>query len=264
MKRASVRICGIICAVTAALISCATPSARPEHWSYTGDRGPDKWASLTPVYASCGSGRQQSPINIDGMAGGSGGLKLEYGTTSLAISHHEHVEEIINNGHTIQVTCDTGSRITIGTNTYELKQFHFHTPSEHQIAGKSVPMEMHLVHQSAAGKLAVVGVLFAIDDRAATIFDTLAQHLPNKPGDRLTKDNVSIDLRALLPSTTEAYHYQGSLTTPPCSEGVEWVVLAQPKMVRQAVVDAFHSRIGPNNRPVQALNGRTPTKDITK
>jgi carbonic anhydrase len=264
MKRDGFSIVGIVIVVATILTACGTPSARPEHWSYAGDRGPDRWSTLTPVYAACGNGQQQSPINIAAERAGASTFRTEYGTTSLAMLHHEHVQEIINNGHTIQVNCDAGSRIVLNGNTYELKQLHFHTPSEHQVGGVSAPMEMHLVHQSASGSLAVVGVLFAVDENAATIFDTLMMHLPDKPGDRVTEPDFVLDLARVLPSTAEAFHYQGSLTTPPCYEGVEWLVFVQPKRVKQVVIDAVHSRIGTNNRPIQALNGRVPTKDITR
>jgi carbonic anhydrase len=140
----------------------ATPeSARPAHWSYTGSTGPDTWATLSPTYATCGEGHSQSPINIlqtELKAGVNGNFKY-VPSESFTIAHNNNMENIVDNGHTIQVTVDGGSVFTFGQKSYSLKQFHFHTPSEHTIDGKHMPMEMHMVHQSDDGSLAVVGIL---------------------------------------------------------------------------------------------------------
>jgi carbonic anhydrase len=182
-----------------------------------------------------------------------------YGSTTLDIAHHEHVEEIINNGHTIQVTCDGLSTLTIGDVVYSLKQFHFHTPSEHHIQGRSFPMEMHLVHRSADGHFAVVAVLYEEKPGAQSIFDRYLEHLPSEKGQRRRRADVTIDINTLLPSNDKAYHYVGSFTTPPCTEDVQWLVLGETVPISPEVIAAFSSRIGPNNRPIQATNGRNPT-----
>lgn len=251
--------------VALGMVGCASQSARPVHWGYEGEKGPAAWGSLTPVYAVCGNGTMQSPIDIPAKAvQGTTSLKVEYGTTVLDIAHHEHVEEIINNGHTIQVSVNGDHAIELNGKKYALKQFHFHTSSEHLVGGKSFPMEMHLVHQSDDGMFAVVGVLFTTKAGESSVFDKVIPYLPSKPGDKQTFDNVFVDLDQLLPKERTGYHYVGSLTTPPCTENVQWLVLDHHKTVDPAVVTAIADRIKSNHRPPQALNGRVPTLDVTK
>lgn len=255
----------VVVAFAFGMAGCASQSARPVHWGYEGEKGPAAWGSLTPVYAVCGNGTMQSPIDIPAKAvPGTTSLKVEYGTTVLDIAHHEHVEEIINNGHTIQVSVDGDHAIELNGKKYALKQFHFHTSSEHLVGGKSFPMEMHLVHQSDDGMFAVVGVLFTTKAGESSVFDKVIPYLPSKPGDKQTFDNVFIDLDQLLPKERTGYHYVGSLTTPPCTENVQWLVLDHQKTVDPAVVTAIADRIKSNHRPPQALNGRVPTLDVTK
>lgn len=249
---------------THAVDSTTSPqtSARPVHWGYEGENGPTKWASLTPVYALCGEGKSQSPINIV-KADTKGGAKwrLDYKTTSLRIAHNEHMEDIIDNGHTIQITVDEGSTFTFGDNTYSLKQFHFHTPSEHTIDGQHAPMEMHMVHQSEDGSLAVVGVLFKEGQVPNENFSKIIANLPDARGESKHITDVNLELKVHLPNDNYAYHYVGSLTTPPCSEGVQWLVLRDPVSLTTEQIAAFSSRIGPNNRPTQPVNDRTVMVD---
>jgi len=243
--------------------SAPTPSAsaRPVHWNYSEEEGPTHWAVLTPVYALCGSGKTQSPINLLPDANkGASDWKVEYTTTSLQIGHNENVKELINNGHTIQVTTQEGSSIVYAGKRYELKQVHFHTPSEHTINGKHTPMEIHLVHQSKDDSLAVIGVLVN-EGRHNSNFDELIKYLPNAPGEKKTHDSVKINISIHVPKELYAYHYIGSLTTPPCTEHVQWIVLKNPISMDKDQINAFSSRIGINNRPTQSLNGRTLTMD---
>jgi carbonic anhydrase len=242
----------------------APPSARPVHWGYTED-GPATWASLTPVYALCGDGKAQSPINIS-KTDVKGGVnwKLDYKNTSLHIAHNEHMDDIIDNGHTIQVTVDEGSTFTFGDKSYNLKQFHFHTPSEHTVDGKHMPMEMHLVHQSDDQSLAVVSVMFKEGKVANENFSKIITHLPNAKGESKHITDANLELQVHMPKDNYAYHYVGSLTTPPCSENVQWVVMRDMVSLTADQISAFSSRIGPNNRPVQELNGRTvEANDLT-
>ena len=232
-------------------------SARPVHWGYSGEEGPQNWAALSPVYALCAQGTGQSPIDIvKSEAKGGATWRLDYKTTSLRIAHNEHMDEIIDNGHTIQVTVDEGSTFTFGDKTYNLKQFHFHTPSEHTLDGAHAPMEMHMVHQGADGSLAVVGVLFKEGNAANENFAKIIANLPNAKGEEKHITDVNLELKVHLPNDNYAYHYMGSLTTPPCSEGVQWLVLRDPVSLTKQQIEAFSSRIGPNNRPTQSLNGR--------
>ncbi len=246
---------------TAKVAETKTESARPVHWGYEGEEGPQGWASLSPVYALCGSGKSQSPINlVTNAAKGSPAWKIDYKTTSLQIGHNEHVEELINNGHTIQVTPQEGSTLGFEGKIYHLKQFHFHTPSEHTLNGKNIPMEMHLVHQSDDKNLAVVGVLIK-EGKHNGNFDQLIKYLPNAPGEKKTHDSVNIDIKVHLPADTYAYHYIGSLTTPPCTENVEWLVLRNQLTLSKDQINAFSSRLKKNNRPTQQLNDRKVTMD---
>jgi carbonic anhydrase len=170
-------------AATATTNPEAKPSARPVHWGYSGDVKPSMWASLSPVYAACGEGKTQSPINLMSDSGaGLTKLTVDFKTTSLKIAHHEHVDEILDNGHTIQVTVEEGSSFTLNDKTFDLKQFHFHTPSEHIVDGKHLPLEMHWVHQSSDGSFGVIGLLFE-EGEPNENFEKIIQHLPILPGE---------------------------------------------------------------------------------
>ena len=237
----------------------ATPapsSARPVHWSYEGEAGPMNWGALSPVYALCKDGVGQSPIALSSGAAGTGATwTFNYGSTGLTLAHHEHVDELVDNGHTIQVKVEEGSTLTLNDKVYTLKQFHFHTPSEHTLDGKNLPMEMHMVHQDSAGGFAVVSILFEEGKPNANIAKLVA-NLPAAKGDTVTVANESLDLEMHLPATEKAFHYVGSLTTPPCSEQVQWLVLQDRITASPDQIAAFATRIGPNNRPVQALHTR--------
>jgi carbonic anhydrase len=246
---------------TAAPAASAPVSARPVHWSYSEEGGPAGWAGLTPVYAACGNGKSQSPINILSNTGkGSPAWTLEYKTTKLQVAHHEQVDELINNGHTIQVTPEPGSSLNYGGKVYQLKQFHFHTPSEHTIDGKHAPMEIHFVHQADDQRLAVVGVLVKEGKHNANV-DQLIKYLPNAVGEKKTHDSVNIDIALHVPKELWAYHYIGSLTTPPCTENVQWMVLRKYVEMDKAQIEAFSSRLKQNNRPTQPLNDRALSLD---
>jgi carbonic anhydrase len=241
--------------------SVATTSVRPVHWNYSDEGGPAGWGKLTPAYALCGSGKSQSPIDLLPYGGkGSHAWKLEYKTTTLQISHNQHVDELINNGHTIQVTPQAGSSMSYGGKIYYLKQFHFHTPSEHTVDGKHSPLEIHLVHQADDESLAVIGVLVR-QGKHNSNFDQLIRNLPNAPGEKKTHDSVNIDIKVNVPKDLYAYHYVGSLTTPPCSENVQWLVLRTPISMSNEQINAFYSRLKNNNRPTQPVNKRTVTID---
>lgn len=231
---------------------------RPAHWGYSGENGPEKWAKLSPAYALCDEGKNQSPINIvrtnerEGMR-----WKLDYKSTSFKIAHNEHMDNIIDNGHTIQITVDSGSTFTFGDKIYFLKQCHFHTPSEHTLDGERMPMEMHFVHQASDGSLAVVGVLFKEGNVVNENFAIIIRNLPDKKGEIKHFTDANLELKLHVPEDNFAYHYVGSLTTPPCSENVQWLVLRDMIPLTAGQLEAFSSRIGPNNRPTQQLNGRS-------
>ncbi|MDX1958186.1 MAG: carbonic anhydrase family protein [Leptospiraceae bacterium] len=232
----------------------AKTSDRPVHWTYNESAN---WAKLSPTYNLCGTGTSQSPIDIDKSVVKEGiTWELNYKPTSLRIAHNEHMDEIIDNGHTIQVTVDEGSNFTYGKKTYQLKQFHFHTPSEHTINGKNMPMEIHMVHQSDDGSLAVIGILFKIGPKANENLSKIIKHLPDKRGERKHLKEERIDLKINMPANNYTYHYTGSLTTPPCNENVQWLILSEMVSLSADQFKTISSRIGPNNRPVQPLNTR--------
>jgi carbonic anhydrase len=234
-----------------------TPAAGDPVWHYEGAEGPQRWGSLSPKFAACGEGRAQSPIDIGEAASvaESPTLKLRYPTAALRIAHHEHVADGINNGHTVQINYAGGDTMTIGDQAYALVQYHFHNQSEHTIKGKHYPMEMHLVHKSADAKLAVVGVLIEEGAHNAA-FDPIWSNLPAQKGVETHYPHVNVDVDALLPAKRSSYRYDGSLTTPPCSEGVTWVVMTTPIQLSADQIQAFTKVIHDNNRATQPLNGR--------
>jgi carbonic anhydrase len=226
------------------------------HWGYTADDGPDRWASLSADFALCDAGRAQSPIDL--VAGApvepaSGTLATEMTTLSLSGTARE--VELVNNGHTIQVNHESGSELTVSDTPYALLQFHFHAPSEHRVDGRAYPMEMHLVHQSGDGSLAVLGVL--IDEGSPNAaFESLWTTLPEESGETTHLADRDLDIDDLLPERGRSYRYEGSLTTPPCSEGVYWLVFERSIQLSADQIEAFTSIIDGNNRPVQPRNGR--------
>jgi carbonic anhydrase len=240
----------------------AAPATADPAWHYEGDEGPAVWGKLSPKFAACGDGRAQSPIDIANPAPGKGApeLKLVFPKAELKIAHHAHVADAINSGHTIQINYAGADTLTIGNDTYALVQYHFHNPSEHTMKGKHAPMEMHLVHQSATGSLAVVGVL--VEEGAHNrAFDPIWANLPKEKGVEIHYPAVAVDVDALLPSVRTSYRYDGSLTTPPCSEGVKWILMAAPIHLSAQQIGAFTQVIHDNNRPTQPLNGRRVVTD---
>jgi len=216
-------------------------------WRYSGKKGPERWGVLSKDYALCKSGAMQSPIDIAGPTGASTQpIRFDYGLTPLSIVH---------NGHTVMVNYAPGSSITVGGKRYALVQFHFHTPSEHSVAGKRAAIEMHLVHKAADGELAVIAVLFSGGAKNLALGE-IATYLPMKPGPVKVLGRVLINARDLLPAKRGYYRYIGSLTTPPCSEGVQWFVMAQPVPVQASAVARFTQALGYSARPIQALNRR--------
>ena len=233
------------------------PSERsPIHWGYSAEDGPARWDALSPDWALCGKGRSQSPVDLGG-AKPAGAVELGFGyqPASLKIIHHEHVVDVLNNGHTIQVNYDEGSTIDIQGTRFELLQYHFHAPSEHTVGARHFPMEMHLVHQSQSGEVAAVGVFIEAGAHNAA-FEPVWEHVPKETGKQEHLEHVVVDVDQLLPSDRRTYRYPGSFTTPPCSEGVHWLVFVEPIQLGQEQIDAFRAVVKVNNRPVQSLEGR--------
>lgn len=173
----------------------------------------------------------------------------------LNLAYKPSALKVVNNGHTVQVNYDAGSKATLATGAYDLVQFHFHTPSEEQVNGKSFDMVWHLVHKNAEGKLAVVAVLVK-EGQANDVIGAIGPNLPKETNKEAVVAGTTVDINKLLPADRHYYHYQGSLTTPPCSEGVSWHVLKTPVEASKAQIAQFKALFGVNARPVQSLNGR--------
>ncbi|MCB9942559.1 MAG: carbonic anhydrase family protein [Geminicoccaceae bacterium] len=222
------------------------------HWSYSGPDGPEHWGDLSPDYKACATGKAQSPIDLaSARRGVHEDLQFHYGRVPL---------QIRNNGHTLQIDYAPGSWLDIEGMRYELLQFHIHAPSEHVVDGRSAPMEVHLVHQNRHGQLAVVGVM--ID--AGPMNPVLAAMEAYKPpeGPPAVVPGVFVNAADLLPPRHDYFRYTGSLTTPPCSEGVAWHVLDQPMTTSLDNLRDLAAAMPPHNaRPAQALNGRRVTLD---
>lgn len=226
---------------------CATRGrAADAHWSYEGHGGPDKWSELDPANAVCSAGSQQSPIDI--------GETVQSRLPPLKIGWGKSADTIVNNGHTIQVNFTEGSTLTTAAGSYKLVQFHFHRPSEHLIAGKSYPMEVHFVHANPSGGLAVVGVLIA-GGRANPVFNKIVTTMPEAEGPAVQAD-PAINPNGLLPARRSYYRYEGSLTTPPCSETVDWHLLTDPIQVAEADISRFAKLYPMNARPARKVSRR--------
>jgi carbonic anhydrase len=244
--------------------SAATQTQAAPHWDYGTEAGPANWSKLSLQYAACGEGKSQSPIDIvTPGAGQLGKMRNSYKPAALQIVHRTHTAEYLNNGHTIQVNYSQADSLVVDDMSFVLLQYHFHSPSEHTVQGRHAPMEMHLVHKSADGKLAVVAV-FIEEGKANRGFDPIWKNLPTRKDVVQRLDSVKVDVNQLLPKETTSYRYDGSLTTPPCSEGVRWFVMTQPIQMSKEQIEAFQAIIHDNNRPVQPLNGRTVLTDATK
>jgi carbonic anhydrase len=231
------------------------------HWSYEGDTGPSNWGTLSADWSPCGGGTSQSPIDIDQTVQGElAGLSAQFKPASLKIIHNTHIADGINNGHTVQINYTEGDMLSVGDEQFQLLQYHFHSPSEHTVHGVHYPMEMHMVHKSAAGKLAVVGV-FIEEGAHNAAFDPIWSNLPTTKGAEVHLAEVMVDVNQLLPTNTTSYRYDGSLTTPPCSEGVKWIVMTTPIQLSADQIAAFRNIMHGNNRPVQPLNDRQVVTD---
>lgn len=226
---------------------CATLArAADVHWSYEGHGGPEEWGQLEGAFKSCAIGTQQSPINLEGA--------VEAAGSGPVLAWKPDAFKVVNNGHTIQADATgTGSTATLGGKTYTLAQFHFHAPSEHALNGKRTAMEAHFVHAAPDGSLLVVGV-FMVPGKANAAFSTLMAAAPKTTGSEVLK--APLDPSGLLPAGRASYRYEGSLTTPPCSEVVDWNVFAEPLEVAEADIATFRAIFPMNARPLQAVNRR--------
>ncbi|AYM84021.1 carbonic anhydrase [Agrobacterium tumefaciens] len=234
-------------ALLAACPLCASTgyAAEGTHWSYKGEAGPGNWGGIDGQYAACSAGSQQSPLNI------TGAVKAEI--PNLAIDWKKG-GQMVNNGHTIQINATPGGTLRRGEKTYELLQYHFHAPSEHLVEGQNFPMEVHFVHKNAeTGALGVLGV-FIKSGVANVAFAELAAAFPTQAHTESSVGNI--DPTALLPANLSYWTYEGSLTTPPCSEIVDWMVAMKPIEVDEADIAKFTAIYSMNARPALTPNRR--------
>lgn len=246
----------LVSGIAAILLSSALlASGQGTHWGYTGHEGPVNWGDLSADYSLCKSGKSQSPININSSV-----MVQSEGLEKIGFDYNTGISSVINNGHTIQVNFDEGSTITVDGIKFPLIQLHFHTPSENQIDGKEFPLEGHFVHAAKDGSLAVIGLMFEDGAKNAFLAKVWAK-MPHKGGEKESLIIPAAEVNALLPKDKDYYRFNGSLTTPPCSEGVRWLVLKNystiSKEQTKEFLDIFHHE---NNRPVQPINARKVIK----
>ncbi|WP_457625493.1 carbonic anhydrase [Persephonella sp.] len=216
-------------------------------WSYHGDTGPEHWGDLKEDYIMCKIGKNQSPVDISRI--------VEAELKDIEINYSPGATSLLNNGHTVKVSYESGSYIVVDGIKFELKQFHFHAPSEHTVKGKSYPFEAHFVHADKDGNLAVIGVLFK-EGKENPVIKKLWENLPSHIGEKI-KLAHKINAYDLLPKKKKYYRYSGSLTTPPCSEGVRWIVMTAEMEMSKEQIEKFRKLMGGDtNRPVQPINAR--------
>ncbi|MDR5868520.1 carbonic anhydrase [Halomonas koreensis] len=239
--------CRAMLVALSALVWCLPAGAGDASWSYDGERGPEHWARLAEAYAMCGQGRNQSPVDID--------EALPADLPPLSIDYAVHGERVVHDGHTLEVAFPRGNVLGVDGRRYRLRQLHFHVPGEHRRAGAGFAMELHLVHATDGGRLAVLALPYVIGAPEPAL-ESLLEHAPGEPGQEATL-SPALDAGALVGEPLDYYRYSGSLTTPPCSEGVLWLVASTPGQLGASQLARLADRLGEaNHRPVQPLNAR--------
>ena len=249
------------------IVSCSSEKTGSEsqddehavHWGYEADNGPNAWGSMSPAWSTCAEGLGQSPIDI------TSATKIDLPTVGLDMPSGQEVQVLnqagvireLDNGHTIQINANTGEKLTVGDKSYALVQFHFHAPSEHTVDGEYFPMEMHFVHQADDGALAVVGLLMEEGSPNPGIEPLWANLSAGAGTEAAIEVPVEFAEHVFPDVGTGFYHYDGSLTTPPCTEGVKWYLRKTRTQISKEQIAAFTAVYDHNNRPVQALNDRT-------
>jgi carbonic anhydrase len=237
----------LICLVLTAAPAAATADAPAPAWGYTGATGPDHWAGLSDDYRNCAEGHEQSPIDI--------GRTFHASSAAPRMLYFPAPLQVVNDGHTVEVDYGPGSTLVTDGKTYDLVQVRFHSPSEHRIEGKAYAMEADLMHRAEDGSLAEVAV-FLEPGAANPFLDRVWPAVPAEVGKAAPVPGAPLSAADLVPGRSGFLYYEGSLTTPPCSEGVRWFVMDTPGTVSKAQVDRFLALVHENARPVQPLNGR--------
>lgn len=231
----------------------STASFAGAHWGYTGEVAPEHWGDLAPEYRVCKEGKNQSPIDL------SPEVMVKACLEPLKVSYSEGAKSVLNNGHTIKVKVEGDNFVEVDGKKFYLKQFHFHAPSEHTVNGKNLPFEAHFVNLDEDGNITVLGVFFKVgkeNPELAKVWKVMPEQDSQE-----AKLKEKVDINALLPENREYYRYSGSLTTPPCTEGVRWIVFKEPMELSQEQLEKFRKVMGvDNNRPVQPINARKVLK----
>lgn len=239
------------CLISAQLITASVWAADSTPWSYEGDNGPQVWGQLDMSFSLCEAGKNQSPIDITDL--------IDAQLEDIELNYKSTPHEIVNNGHTIQANFKSDDHLIVDGQSFELKQIHFHSPSENTINGKSFPLEAHLVHADMDGNLAVVGVMFEKGKKNPWIEQLWAEIPQNEHEHQALKAPLAIN--EILPDNKDYYRFNGSLTTPPCSEGVRWLVMKNALQISTNQVKSFSSLFPHDtNRPLQARNARPVLK----
>lgn len=254
-----VAACGVSDSTAAEAPATAAPqgleeleSKSPEEssWSYVGETGPSNWAELDADYATCAVGQRQSPVDLPAPA-----KAAPAEAAHVSYDYQPTAYELVDTGRTIQANAESpAGGITVDGDDYELLQFHAHAPSEHAFAGGRTALEVHLVHQNAAGELAVVGVLVEEGQPSSA----LAEAWADLPTEGETVSLTDFNAGALLPEDRTAYQYEGSLTTPPCTEGVQWLLMQETATAPAEMITGFEDAVGASARPLQPLGEREP------
>jgi len=249
----------IVVFVLSACTGTTNPATEPAsgnhavHWAYEGEEGPTHWGEIDPSYTTCSQGKSQSPIDVT--------VTDEKDLTNISFHYQSSDIRILNNGHTVQVNYDAGSYIEVDGQRFDVLQFHYHAPSEHAVNGKLLAAELHIVHKNSDGQLAVVGILIA-EGAENQAFQPFLDNLPAEESEE--KDTGTLlNAADLLPAIQTTYRYSGSLTTPPCTEGVTWLLMTNPVELSAGQIAALEHVFEGNNRPVQALNNRSVSEDST-
>lgn len=237
-------------AVVLMLVAGCGGGSSPAHWTYEGEDGPEHWAELDASYAACADGSAQSPVDVmDPVAATLQDPDLAYQAGTA---------EVVDTGHTIQANAAPGSALRLDGEEYPLAQAHFHAPGEHAIEGVRAPVEVHFVHKTEDERIAVVGVMLTAGESPNAAWQPFVDALDVEEEDA---EEIDLDWRALLPAGPATFRYDGSLTTPPCTEGVRWLLMQEPVELGAEQVDAFEAAYSGNNRPEQPLNGRIVQAD---
>ena len=243
-----------LASLAVSLLSANGNFGHTSHWGYTGHNSPEHWAEIDDRFKMCSLGKSQSPINI------SKNVLVETDDLNpIEFNYHAHSTDVVNNGHAIQVDVDSHSSINIDGLHFVLKQFHFHSPSENEINGRSFPLEAHFVHATKDGRLAVVAVLYELGEKN-DVLDKIFAAMPKEANHKAPLDISSKMIDELLPKDKDYYYFSGSLTTPPCSENVKWMVLKSYQTLSKDQLKQFTDVIEGNNRPVQPINARKVLK----